>query len=282
MDIQLPAPVDINDLLAEEDEDYLWVIPGLIEEGDRLILTGNEGKGKSTLQRQIAVQLAQGIHPFTLDQIEPKRVMVFDLENSRRQVKRKIKEMAEIDSVPRGNLNITCLPGGLDLSHKDFQTALTNAIAGFWPDILIIGPMYKMGGQLEREEDSLKLATYLDNLRAVYKFALIMESHQPHQVITQQQRFRPERPYGSSLWMRWPEFGICLEDDGTLRHWRGQRDVREWPEKLRWGDTWPWMVDTRTCLVCDRELTENQEKYCSSTCGARARKQSQRARERLL
>lgn len=281
MDIQLPAPVDINDLLTEEDEDYKWIVPGLIEEGDRLILTGNEGKGKSTLQRQVAVQLSQGIHPFTLERIDPKRVMVYDLENSKRQVRRKLKEITEVNDVPRGNLNITCLPGGLDLAHKDFQTALTNAIANFYPDLLIIGPMYKMGGQLDREEDSGKLAAYLDNLRATFNFALIMESHQPHQIITQQQRFRPERPYGSSLWMRWPEFGLCLEDDGTLRHWRGARDVRDWPLKLRWGDEWPWMVDNRKCLICEKELIETQEKYCSTACGSKARVRTFRAQKRL-
>lgn len=282
MDISLPAPVDINDLLVEEDEDYQWVIPGLLEEGDRLILTGNEGRGKSTLQRQIAVQVAQGIHPFTLEHIGAKRVMVIDLENSRRQVRRKLKEMTDPGIVPTGNLQFTCLPGGIDLSHKDFQTALTKSIAEFWPDLLIIGPMYKMGGQLEKEEDSGKLAAYLDNLRATYNFALIMESHQPHQVITSTQNFRPERPYGSSLWMRWPEFGICLEDGGMLRHWRGARDIRDWPEKLRWGDQWPWMVDDRLCLQCEQQLTAKQEKYCSEKCSNAARQQRFRATKRML
>lgn len=280
--IQIPAAVDINDLLLEEEEDYNWIIPGLLEEGDRLILTGNEGKGKSTLQRQVAVQLAQGIHPFTYEPIEPKRVMIFDLENSRRQVKRKLREMDFVNGVKRGMLNITCLPGGLDLSTHDIQMAFTDSLSNFYPDLLIMGPMYKMGGQLEKEEDSGKLAAYLDSLRSYFGFALVMESHQPHQVVTQQMKYRPERPYGSSLWMRWPEFGLCLEDDGTLRHWRGARDVRDWPVKLRWGDEWPWVVDSRKCLVCAKELTDLQEKYCSTTCGSNARSKALRARSRLL
>ena len=271
VDIQLPAGLDINALLSEEEDEYKWIIPGLIEEGDRLILTGNEGKGKSTLQR-----------PFTLAPIEPKRVMILDLENSKRQVRRRLSEIVEIGEIAPNMLSITCLPGGLDLFHKDFQNDTLKAIGDFWPDILIIGPMYKMGGQLDKEEDSSKLAALLDNWRTMFGFALIMESHQPHQVITQQQRFRPERPYGSSLWMRWPEFGLCLEDDGTLRHWRGARDVREWPEKLRWGDEWPWVVDSRKCLMCEKDLSDNQEKYCSSKCGSNARSRTFRAQKRLI
>ena len=41
-----------------------WVIPGLLERQDRVILTGPEGKGKSTLLRQVAVMCAAGRHPF--------------------------------------------------------------------------------------------------------------------------------------------------------------------------------------------------------------------------
>jgi hypothetical protein len=52
------------------------------------------------------------------------------------------------------------------------------------------------------------------------------------------------RPYGASLWSRWPEFGIYLSPKGTLTHWRGQRDERAWPEALERSDPWPWAVAT--------------------------------------
>ena len=32
------------------------------------------------------------------------------------------------------------------------------------------------------------------------------------------------RPYGASIWMRWPEFGLHITDTGQLKHWRGDRD----------------------------------------------------------
>lgn len=37
---------DARDFLAEQDEAEDWLIPGLIERGDRLIVTGEEGRGK--------------------------------------------------------------------------------------------------------------------------------------------------------------------------------------------------------------------------------------------
>jgi replicative DNA helicase len=57
------------------------------------------------------------------------------------------------------------------------------------------------------------------------------------------------RPIGTSLWQRWPEFGIGLrkqkDKEGQplkLDHWRGQRDEREWPLELARGavNGWAW------------------------------------------
>ena len=265
------------------DPEYRWLVPGLLERGDRLLITGNEGKGKSTFLRQLAVQIAAGIHPFSLQSIQPRKVLVIDLENSHNQIRRKLVETCDPSIVDSGFLSIASWPSGVDLMHADYITAMTAVIARFQPEVLIVGPMYKMGGHLEKEEDSNRLAMLLDLWRTAHGFALFMESHQPHQVVTQTTKFRPERPFGSSLWLRWPEFGICLEDDGRLRHWRGARELdRAWPDKLRWGDTWPWVVDNRCCMVCGTPLNTRQEKYCSEKCGTAGRVRNHRAAKRLL
>ena len=280
-EVQFPSPQDINDFLAESDEEYKWLIPGLLEFGDRVILTGNEGRGKSTLMRQFAVQIASGISPFSLDSIEPRRVLFIDLENPKRLLRRKLKDIQNI-SVPRDRLLVQGWPGGLDLTQVSHQQVLLDIFVSFFPDLVIIGPMYKMAPNLETEAGSALLSSLLDQWRTVFDFGVIMESHQPHAVVTKEKNFRPERPFGSSLWLRWPEFGLCLEDDGRLRHWRGPRDIREWPDKLRWGDQWPWMIDRRICLVCENELSDKQQKYCSRRCADAAHKRDQRSQERLL
>jgi hypothetical protein len=46
------------------DDEPDWLIPDLLERRDRLILTGEEGLGKSYLLRQIAIMAAAGLDPF--------------------------------------------------------------------------------------------------------------------------------------------------------------------------------------------------------------------------
>lgn len=277
--------VDVNDFLTEFEPEYDWCIPGLMEKGDRLILTGNEGKGKSTLLRQIAVMSAMGLHPFGLnyDQ-EPLKVWYCDLENPRGHLRREIKKIKRTLPIDVGKLTIDSWPQGLDLSQPYDIQEVTNRLVAIQPQLVIIGPMYKMMPRLEEEASSAALARVIDKWRADYKCTFIIESHQPHEVIGKDGRFRPERPFGSSLWLRWPEFGLCLEDAGVLRHWRGARDEREWPTKMRWGDGWPWEPDTSDglCLKCGKRLEGRQQRACSERCSAALRKQEQRARDRVV
>ena len=247
--IQLPPSTDVNDFLTEQEPSYNWLIPGIMERGDRLILTGGEGKGKSTLLRQIAVQCSMGLHPFTGEDMPALRVAYIDLENPRAHLRREIAKLKRNLPIDPYFLSISAWPGGLDLSNLDFRISLTGRLTELKPDLLTVGPMYKMMPHLDTEDASSSLASYLDQLRAGLDLSLILESHQPHQVITSQLKYRPERPFGSSLWMRWPEFGIGLRrpdpnsddhDTYQLEHWRGPRDFRVWPSHLLKGGTWPW------------------------------------------
>ena len=73
---------------------------------------------------------------------------------------------------------------------------------------------------------------------ATYDLATLIEAHQPHGT---NGGHRPDRPYGASLWLRWPEFGLALTSGGFIHHWRGPRDERKWPGALRRGGHWPWL-----------------------------------------
>lgn len=268
---------EYNDFLDGEDPDYDWVIPNLLERGDRAIFTGGEGKGKSTLLRQIAVATASGIHAFTLQPIEPKRVWYIDLENPKRTVRREMRKHFGDVEIPHGRLLLSNWSQGVDLHSPNYVTAMTEVFKQFRPDLVVVGPMYKMSSQpLEREEHSKGLALVLDTWLSNFEFALVMESHQPHGTVVpdvdpKRRMHRPERPVGSSLWMRWPEFGYCLEDAGVLRPWRGKRDDdRAWPEKLIRGEEWPWMV-SGGCLRCGLPLSGKQERYCSEKCASAVR-----------
>ena len=61
---------------------------------------------------------------------------------------------------------------------------------------------------------------------------------------------RQMRPFGSAVWSRWPEFGIALTPDLAgggphiydVRHFRGARDERPFPTKMRRGKLFPFEV----------------------------------------
>ena len=246
----------IDRFLAREVQ-YRWVVERLLERGDRLILTGKEGYGKSTLLRQLAVQFSAGIHPFQPLRVPPVRVLMVDLENSELQVHRKLRPLYQRVAQPQlrfdgasydpSFLQVRIRPGGLDLLHRPDRQWFTAAVKSARPDVLITGPIYKLArGNPSDEEFAQQVAGYLDDLRTEYDCAVLLEAHSPHSL-------RPDggrelRPYGASLWMRWPEFGYGLvtdRQDGRIvnwESWRPPRDPeRDWPSRLTYGNSWPWV-----------------------------------------
>ncbi len=238
--IRIPT---VSEFLAVEDDPYDWLVPDVLERGDRLILTGPEGGGKSTLLRQLSVQLAAGIHPFGGEPFEPVRVLLLDVENSKRQVRRKLRPLFAAAKREQMPLYVAVRPQGLDLLQPRDRELLAGAIDAVRPDLIVGGPAYKLaGGDPTMEEPARVLAAWIDGMRAKYGLGLIMEAHSPY---ASGQQKRPLRPYGASLWSRWPEFGIHISADGELSHWRGPRDERAWPTALQRGGAWPWTVVSR-------------------------------------
>ncbi len=277
----LPDPVWADDLVKRPKPDNYWLVPDLFERGDRTIVTGSEGDGKSTLMRQWAVMIASGIHPFTLEPIQRQRVMLLDLENSWIQTKDELEKIctrAGVEVPGKPWLVITPWPEGIDLKSADYETALWAVLDEYPVDIILGGPMYKMlDVSLADEDPSKALASALDRIRVKYDVAMVLEAHQVNETKAYDGKKggwvkdRRTSPFGSTVWRRWPEFGICLFRDGTLFHWRTPRSTRTWIPKLRYdGDTWLWQPDGRMCR-CGKELTGRQVSYCSETCGNAAR-----------
>ncbi|MDQ6854083.1 MAG: AAA family ATPase [Actinomycetota bacterium] len=230
---------DLRDLLDAPEPAYDWKIPNLIEALDRVFLTGGEGDGKTTLLRQLTLQAAAGIHPFTLENIDPLRVLYVDLENSIAQNRRAFRPLAITvgDRLARRQLIPIIEPSGIDLLHRHGVDWLTERVDRNEPDLLIAGPVYKLAnGDPTSEEMAKAVSAVLDDIRTTYGCAVIIEGHSPYGSGGK----RPIRPYGASLWSRWPEFGLHLSKQGQLLHWRGARDERNWPAALKRGGEWPW------------------------------------------
>lgn len=238
----------LGEILDGSDE-YDWLIPGLLERQDRLILTGGEGAGKSTLVRQIAIMSAAGIHPTTFNRIPPIRVLVVDAENSEKQWRRnarpltaKARENGSAD--PAETLHVACIRR-VDITTEKDLGSIHRLVDEHQPDLLVIGPLYRLIPRaINSDDDAAPMLAALDTLRA-RGLALVMEAHAGH--ATTRGGDRDLRPRGSSALMGWPEFGMGIALDQTevdlahLVRWRGDRDEREWPNDLRRGGYWPWM-----------------------------------------
>lgn len=231
-------------------EDHDWVIEGLLERGDRMIITGYEGLGKTTWIRQMGICMSAGINPVTLDYIEPVRVMVVDVENTESQWRSEVRGMtsvaAKYGSVdPRDVMDVYC-GGRIDITNGAALGELHRLVDVNQPDVLFIGPIYKLVPKgINNDEDASPVIAALDSIRD-RGVCLIMEGHSPKG--SAQTQTRDLSPRGSAALMGWPEFGFGLAPDGDeavqVTRWRGDRDrKRNWPRKMFKGGPFPWTAD---------------------------------------
>ena len=238
-------------LETDVDLSYDWVIPNVLERQERVIVVAAEGAGKTTLARQVALMSAAGIHPFRRDAMKPARTLMIDLENPERIIRRtsmriydKIKWYDKHESM---DAHLLMKPDGVNLLTASDRSLVEEYVATIQPDIVFFGPLYKAfidpGGRTA-ESVSIEIAKFLDYIRHTYNCALWIEHHAPLGSGGQ----RDLRPFGSAVWSRWSEFGIALSPDPTdpelieFKHYRGQREAREWPALCKRGTTWPFEV----------------------------------------
>lgn len=255
----------LRTFLNETDDEPEWVIPGVLARWDRLIVTAPEGGGKSLFNRQMLARTAAGLHPWKRARIAPKRVLLVDVENSESQVRPWLRKMhraaceelgGEVDEL-LDNFVVEVIEGGLDLRNPGDRARLLRLVERNRPDMIAIGPLYKLAsGNPNDEEVARELMSALEATRAASGgAAMLIEAHAPHRAGGE--RHRDFRPIGSSLWLRWPEFGFGLapvsnkevdfaEEEGLVRWlpWRGSRSDRDWPEQFMRGATWPWQSVT--------------------------------------
>lgn len=259
-------PLSAADLLTGSEE-YDWLVPGLLEYTDRLIITGNEGLGKSWLTAQLAAAIAAGMHPFSTEPLPHRpgpgyRVLVVDCENSRRQLRRRFRKLLrQVDAACIDNgiepadwntaLRFVIRPEGISLTEPRELARMEQAVTATAPDLLVIGPMYRLSRIDVRDEQAAKeLTDTIDLLRVRHHLTVVIETHAGHG--TNNSGTRQLRPLGSSLFMRWPEFGYGLRPHSSVAHdehpslvevgaWRGARDERNWPKLLKHGGVLPWV-----------------------------------------
>lgn len=256
--------LSLGELMAKPEEPYDWVIPDLLERMDRLVITGEEGLGKSVFLRQLALMGAAGIHPFTRGPMKPIKAHVIDLENTERHVKRQLHAMwlqaKTMGKDPSDRVAIDCRPGGIDICKDKDLSWVNRVLDATQPDLLVIGPLYKLAPRaLQTDDHVAPVISALDSLRA-RGITLVLEAHAGH---AEGKDGRNMRPRGSAALMGWPEFGYGLRwnemGDVDMVAWRGDRDERSWPQRIKRGGLWPWTaIDVR---ASDEDWQRTQREF---------------------
>jgi replicative DNA helicase len=194
------------------------------------------------------------VHPFAEKLIAPVSVLIADLENPEDSLHASLDVLvrhAGAVAAPnlKPNLRLWHQPGGIDLRSREGRAQLETVISERRPDLVVLGPLYKAYSIRASEGYELparEAQQVLDDLRTHYRFALLIEDHAPQAAGGSK---RDWRPYGSSLWLRWPEVGIGLnpvDNKGQtlqLTRWRGDRSKTVWPRQISRSESgWPWSV----------------------------------------
>lgn len=247
-----PAARVFDVIEASRNREFRFLVPDWIERQDRMGVTGFEGAGKTTLLRQWAVQMASGINPLLFSSINPLGVLFIDLQDTADQAGSEFERLVRTagDRFNPDLLHLVNWREGIDLrSRRDFRR-VDRLMEIHQPDVLMIGPHYKCfrlrsGERSADEQPAIEASLALDELLARHDAALFIEMHSPHGDGGDRAGLRP---FGASLWLRWPEFGIGLKPERgsngrtvDVVEWRGARDRRRMlPRKFRSGGRWPW------------------------------------------
>jgi replicative DNA helicase len=221
-----------------------------LAEDDRAVVVAPEGVGKTELLRQLGTTVSHGIHPFTFQPIAPAPALTIDLENPHELVRARFGLLSRLATAnAKGGSAPSTLwhrPGGIDLRKRADRLAFEDVLRRRRPRLVCLGPVYKSYQRRASESDeavAAEVQAVLDDLRTRFRFALVLEHHAPQA----SNGYRDLRPFGSSLWLRWPEYGLSLKPDPQrplqvlqVGRWRGDRSQARWPDELYRGPVWPW------------------------------------------
>ena len=223
-----------------------WVIHGLLRRCHKMLMVGGEGGSKSSIGRFVTVCAAYGVQPWRHERIKPMRTLIVDAENpadalfdSFVPILKQAQAHSGIDVAEITN-RLWWKPEGINLRNRADVARLENVIRARRPDVVFAGPLYAMYENDSKdfgwETAAKQVQRALKTLMVRYNFGLIIEDHAPND------REGGMRPYGSSLWRRWPDIGLRLEpialpgddkhfyeDRFAINHWRGKRVEVDWP-----------------------------------------------------
>ena len=241
--------IRFDDMYSTPEDSRKWVVPGCLRQNERMILTGREGGGKSTLVAQLCLSAAMGINSLALGypSHEPLKVLMLDVENDRLQIKQNMRKIYPTLFEMTGQVPNMMWADvrNIDLSNSVEQASFIRLCKTEQPDLIYAGSLYKLAPETAQVDGQFSsISRTVDLIRAETAASFILEAHAPHGMANDRAGMRP---YGSSSWLRWPEFGFGMaqipQDKSVVKMttWRGARsDDRFWPAGLKRNGVLPW------------------------------------------
>lgn len=161
-----PDPPDTDTLLGP-----------FITRGERTIIVGDTGHGKTTVSLQMLAAVLTGNECLGYEGACEGPVLIIDLEQGRRAVKRGLREagLHQCDDV----LHIS-VPDGLALDQDTSHVSEINrVIQEHLPALVLLDPYYKAhrADDSNQERPIVDLMRQLDSFRTDYGFALLLPAH---------------------------------------------------------------------------------------------------------
>lgn len=254
--LPMPAMSDddtwtLDDIMSLTIERTAFTIPDMLKENERLVITGNEGGGKSAFVYQLLTGAAFGVDTFAMERTEPKRVLFVDVENNEFQARANLDKIVpalrEIapDVVPEWR---SLKRRVVDLLATKDRSDIIRRVVHYNPHVLYMGTAYKLTDVTDETHRSVRaIQSVVDRIRQEVGCSVLVEHHAGHGTMNDRNNMRPE---GSSYWLRWPDFGYGMSSvptpDGSrllrVKAWRGDRATdRRFPVAVRQGDVFPWV-----------------------------------------
>lgn len=198
----------------------------LLRRGQRVIVGGATGHGKTTLCLQLISCAAYGERFVKWMGRGNVRCLILDLEQGERSIAKRIAEV-RLDQ-RNGNVQIENIPEGLELDQSiEQRAAVEDCLAGGAWDVVMLDPAYQLVAEEPDDDTKAKmLIRLIDGWRAKYGFCLIVPMHL-RKLSVPGQRLTISDIHGRSIVTRNAEviLGVERVKKGEARlHWWKDRD----------------------------------------------------------
>jgi hypothetical protein len=223
----LPDPSDSDQLLGP-----------LVVRGQRLVLGGHTGEGKTTMTLAIVHAIVSGEEFLNWHGAGGCRALVIDAEQGTKTIKRRVREAGLADS---DAVDYVRVPDGLSLDSDAQHVSEVERVLERGYGIVVADPLYKLhAGDSNAEREAVDLMRRFDAWRERYRFALLLPVHL-RKPVPGTGKFTIHDIFGSSAYVRGAELvlGVQRVSNGFSRlHFLKDRDG-----DLPIGEKWDLLFD---------------------------------------